>query len=154
MAKIGISKESLQGLPDLEAGIYEFRIDGFKPKTSSKKTSINLNPQLIVINHSKYNDRHIWHNCNSAFPPGMIDLCHSVGVRFDNEDGDDPQFPGEFVPDGAPIEQTSYQGPLMGQIGKCEVAESDDGKGGKTMKLKRFFCVVPGCTHKHSEDLR
>ena len=153
MPKFGFDKQDLQGPVPIPPGIYEVRLDGFKPKKSKKGETVNLNPTLVIINHATENDKKVWYNCNTAYPPGLLDLCHCFGVRFENEDGENPQFPGDFQgPDNDPS-QWSYIGPLVGQIGKLEIAEADNGKGGKKTAVKRFFCAVPGCTASHKESL-
>ena len=92
----------------------------------------------------------------------MYDMSHALGVQFDGEAAGDPnpQFPGEFQCrvhgpncNSSDPENWSYIGPLAGAVGEVEVAESDNGKGGRTTKISKFYCRVPNCTAKHSESL-
>jgi hypothetical protein len=153
MPKITVNKESLEGLPSLPAGTYDVRLDGFKPRKSKKGDSVNLNAIFKVINNPTYNDREIWLNCNTSFPPAMYDMAHGMGVPFEAEDTADPQFPGEFQgPDDDPS-KWNYIGPLIGRTGQIEVADKDNGKGGTNSGVKRFFCQVAGCTGRHKDSL-
>lgn len=163
MPTISVPKEKLEGLPQLPVGRYQFRLDGFSPKKPKTQgaTSINLNAQLTVINHPTMNDRKVFNNCNTDFPPAMYDMAHAVGVKFLNEDTDpNPKFPGEFnckvhgpACDSSDPANWDYVGPLLGQVGELEIVMGDNGKGQQVPKLGRFYCRVPGCTAKHSQSL-
>jgi len=153
MAKIKLSKEQIEGKPNIPPGIYEIRLDGFKCKKSKNSESVNLNPVLKVTNDPNgHNDRVVFYNANTNFGPGLMDMCHGFGVRMENEGGEESDFPGEFDGPADKPEEWAYTGPLTSQIAKVEVVE-DDYNGKKSMKIKRFFCAVAGCTTKHKEDL-
>jgi hypothetical protein len=157
MPKIGISTDQLEGLKNPPAGIYEFRLDGFKPAWAKEKVgkerSVNLKPQLVVVNHPTLNDAPIMMWGNTAFGVDTFDLCHALGVQYDNEGSDNPQMPGEFQgPDDDP-KQWQYIGPLVGQVGKVEIADTTDQHGKPTTGIKKFFCRVPGCTMPPRDSL-
>lgn len=161
MARIGVPTESLKGMPPLKPGIYEVRLDKFDPKPSKKpgSNSVNLRPVMKVVNDPNgNNDREIYSNLNSGYPPEMLDLTHAFGQKMIEETGADGVaqsfMPGEFVPPDEPDPtKWTYMGPLLGSVGKVELAEADNGKGGKTIKVKRYFCNLPGCQEKHKESL-
>lgn len=157
MPKIGITTEQLEGLKNPPAGIYEVRLDGFKPKASKlkpgKEPSVNLRPQLKIINHSTLNDQPVFSHCNTAFAVEIYDLCHALGVPYDGEGTDQAQMPGEFQgPDDQP-EQWSYIGPLVGQVAKVEVANTTDQNNKPTTQVNKWFCRVEGCQAKHRDSL-
>jgi len=137
-------------------GVHEFRVDGFKPAKSKNSESINLNPVLKIVNpqNPELIGKELFFNMNTNFFTGILDFCHSVGVPL-VADGDEFTIPGEFTgsdnPD--PKKWGPYQGPLLGQNGTVELGEADNGKGGTTVKVKRFFCKVPNCAEKHSDSL-
>ena len=168
MPRIGITKESLEGLKNPPAGIYEFRLDGFKPawakQKENKDRTINLKPQLVIVNHPTMNDKPIFMWGNTAFGVDIFDMCHALGVQYEDESGDNPHMPGTFAGplDGTPNEggpqddpaQWNYNGPLVGLIGKVELGETVDQRDNKVRtEVKRFFCKVPGCTMPHRDSL-
>ena len=161
MPTISIPKEKLEGFPQLAPGRYQVMLESFAPKKAKSGTSINLNAALVVINHPTANGAKIFNNANTTFPPACYDMAHGLGQKFTGEDTDtDPTIPGEFICkvhgptcDSSDPENWIYQGPLTQQVGEVEIGLGDDGKGGQSAKLKRFFCRVPGCTAKHSESL-
>jgi len=148
---MGASVESLQGPSAFPGGIYELRLDGFEPKFSKDKGSVNYNPKFIVVNHPTLNDRRVFDNLNSKAGWVQLDLCHALGFEMEVI-GDTAFLPGEFQgPDNNPTDW-HYIGPLVGRTLKVEIAEVDY-KGKTNNKIKRFLCVVPGCKAKHSENL-
>lgn len=158
MPKITVPKDSLKGLPPIPPGIYEFRLDGFEPKLSKQKPgkdqSVNLNPILNIINHATLNGRRLPENLNVQAGWVMQDLVHALGVPMADEGTDDAALPGEFQPPNEP-DPTKWQyiGPLAGKVGKAEVALVPNQRGGMRSAIKRYFCVIPGCSERHSEDL-
>lgn len=157
MTKITINKSDLEGKKNPGPGIYHFRLDGFDPKFAKEKPgqerSVNLRPKLVIINHGSLNGESIMTYTNTSYPPELFDLCHALGVKYENEEADNPSMPGEFQgPDDDPT-KWQYIGPLAGQTGQLEVAEAV-GKDGKTRsQIKKFFCRVQGCTARHRESL-
>ena len=156
MAKMGVSKESLEGRPPVGAGIFTFRCDGFKPKKSKKGDTVNLNPILKVINHPVHNDRNLFFNCNTAAGWLMIAFVHSLGIPMEQRTDGGADLPGDFAPDPSDpdnVEKFKYQGPLQGQVGQCEVVVTKDDKGRDRDTIKQFMCKVPGCTVEHPKEM-
>jgi hypothetical protein len=140
----------------MPTGIHEIRLDGFKPALSKNGASINLNPILKVINTNdpELVGKDVFFNLNTNFFTGIVDFCHAFGEVL-TPDGDEFTIPGTFgTEDGAdPKKWPPYQGVLLGKTAKLEMAEADNGKGGTTVKVKRFFCKVPSCTTQHSDSI-
>ncbi len=163
--KIGTPRENLEGMPAMPTGRYTFRLDEFKPAKPKKigSTSINLNANLTVINHPTLSDRKLFNNANTDFAPSMYDMAHACGIKYEGEDDPSvttPVFPGEFqcrvhgaACDSSDPQNWQYIGPLAGQVGECEVVDADNGRGGRTTKIGRFLCRIPGCTAKHSDNI-
>jgi len=152
MPRMGVSTESLKGMPTMPQDIYTVRLDGFEPRFSKDRGSVNLNPKLVVINHPTLNDRRVFDNLNSKAGWIQLDFCHAFGLPMLVE-GDTSFIPGEFQgPDNDP-ERWSYVGPLTGRLAKAEVAEVDNQRGGTRNAVKRYICAVAGCSTKHSDNL-
>ena len=149
MPKIHAPKESIEGKPQLGGGIFEFRLDGFKPKKSKDGKSTNLNPQMRVINHPTNNDAPIFENMNSQAGWVQQDFCHALGVEMEPDGG----FPGEFNGPESDPSQWTYMGPLVGRTGRVELVQVPNLKGGMRTTPKKYFCAVPGCTARHTESL-
>jgi hypothetical protein len=157
MPKIGISKEQLEGLKNPAPGIYDFRLDGFNPKYAKEKEgkerSINMRPKLVIINHPTLNGESIMTHGNTAFGVELYDMCHALGVPYENEGSDNPTIPGDFNgPDDDPS-KWQYVGPLVGQTGKIELADKQGSDNKVRSQVKRYFCRVPGCQASHRESL-
>ena len=159
MPKLSFSKDQLEGksFANPPAGIYEFTLDGFKPKAAKQKdgkqASVNLRPTLRIVNHPQLTGTEIYTWCNTSFPAELYDLSHSLGVPFDGDGTDNASMPGEFVgPDDDPS-QWSYIGPMVGQVGKLEIADTTDQKGAPCTAVKKYFCRVQGCTAEHRDSL-
>lgn len=160
MPRIHINRDQLEGLKNPPAGIYDFRLDGFKPRNAKKKEgkdqSVNLCPQLSIVNHPTLNGAPIFVWGNTAFGADMFDMCHALGILYDGEaNGEDElHIPGEFQgPDDDPT-QWSYLGPLVGQVGQVEIADTVDQRTNQPRtEVKKFFCKVPGCTANHRDSL-
>ena len=154
MAKMGVSKDALEGLPPLPPGFYDFRVDGFKPKLASKGDSTNLNPQLKVINSpTGMNDRYIPFSLNTNAGFIYSDFVHCLGLEME-ADGDQMNLPGDFVPDSSgDVTKMQYQGPMVGRTGRCEIVASSYNNR-PTAKVKQFLCAIQGCTIKHQTELK
>lgn len=158
MPQINVSKDQLKARPPVPAGIYDVRLDKFDPALSAKKDSVNLKPQMTVINHPTLNGRDVYEWLNSGAGFTHIDFCHAFGEKMRGEDdaaSSEAGIPGEFIgPDDDPS-KWSYVGPLLGKVGKIEIVLVPSFKDAtKTVSaIKRYFCAVPGCQHKHSESL-
>jgi hypothetical protein len=168
MPQIRIPKESLEGLEGLPPGIYDVRLDGFKPKWSKDKSSVNLQPIMIAINSPdpKLNDgkHRAFDNMNSQCGWIMIDFCHAFGELMAGEQNGVPMeqwtspdvgLPGEFLGDAGKPEEWKYVGPLLSKVGKVEIVKVPGYKDPSKQQsaLKRYFCVIPGCQHKHADSL-
>jgi hypothetical protein len=157
MPKLKIDKKSLEGPQKVPNGVYTVRLDGFEPNFTKEKKegNYNLNPVMKIINNNDLHDRRIFDNVNSNAGWIERDFCHCFGIKLENPD--DPDFPGEFtVPPGGDSKdptQWKYQGPLLGQTGRLEVAEVTGNNGKVYSNVKRYLCRVPGCTESHSQNL-
>ena len=151
---MGVSTESLKGLPLLPPGIYHFRFDGFKPKLSKGKDSTNFNADLKVINHPSLNDSQIFCSLNSKAGFIQLALVHSLGLQMEVE-GDTAYMPGKFLEDTSDpdnVEKWQYDGPMKGRTGRLEVYERSY-QNKKQSTIKQFFCAIAGCTEKHPTEL-
>ena len=152
MPKLKASAEEVKGLPPMNEGMVTVRLDGFTPKLSSKKDSVNLNPTLKVINHAEYNDRPVFENLNTKGKWVWKDFCHAFGVQMVENNGD-YEFPGDFDgPEDNP-ESWQYRGPLLGQTAQIYLVQADNTKGAIKNAVKFYVCKVPGCNEKHSSNL-
>jgi hypothetical protein len=155
MPKLTATKEELKGPPLLPEGLYTIRMAGFKPQFSKDKGSVNLTPQLKIINHPDYNDRSPgFENLNTKAKFLWQDFCHAFGVPLqENPANGELEFPGDFSgPDNDPT-KWDYSGPLLGQVGQVYVVQADNTRGQDVNKIKFYVCKVPGCTERHSKDL-
>jgi hypothetical protein len=152
MPKFSLSKEAIEGKPTVKGGVYEFRLDGFKPAKAKSGTSVNLNPDLKVINDPNFTDSKIFASLNEGFPPAVIGLVHALGMEMVPNADSGMDIPGDFQ-GGADPKTWSYVGPLVGRSGRVELQETErtDGKPGTRTEIKRFICALPGCQEKHPE---
>jgi hypothetical protein len=155
MPKFGAATEKFESKKQ-PVGIFEVRLDSFKPAKAKSGDSYNLQPQLIVINDAAHMDEHIFENLNTTAFWTWPEFSHAFGVMLEGEaeGASEKSLPGEFVPADEPDPaKWSYVGPLLGQTARVETAEYEDKKGVKRIGIKRYFCRVPGCTYKHRESL-
>lgn len=158
MRKFGASKEQLVGQPAHPEGLYEFRIDGFKPKKTKKvgSDSINLNPQLTIIDHPTLNGKKIFFSLNTNAAFLWTEFVHSLGLELVEENGEF-NLPGVFNPDPSSPDDESkmtYEGPMLGRRGRLMLAVKKDEKGRDQNYPKQFFCQVQGCTFEHQTELK
>lgn len=161
MPRIQTPKDKLASQEQLPPGIYDFTVKEFKPATSKKGGSVNLNPYLRITNHPTLNDRAVFENLNSQAWWVQEDFCHALGVPMEDDGSGGMILPGKFIckQHGEadckcdPKDNWMYQGPLVGRVGKLEIAMGDNGKGGMVAKVKRYICAVPGCQERHRESL-
>jgi hypothetical protein len=156
MSVLKVPKDSLEGKPQIRPGMYQFRLDGFKPDLSKEKPgkdrSINLNPQMKIINNIEFDGAPIYHNLNIQAGWILKDFCHALGVPMGGPDHD--EIPGEFQPGPpSPPKDWKYVGPLMGKTGRVEIVSVPSNKGGTFSAVKKFLCNVPGCQETHTESL-
>lgn len=176
MPNLSFPKSALEPRPNLPAGRITVMFKGFKPKISKKQEgkdqSINLNPELVIINDSRsdpsgkpLNGQKLFDSLNLSFLPRLQDFVHAFGEAM-IESGDNVDLPGYFdgdtsatingVPD--PTKWGSYQGPLLNQTAEVELVEVPSRKSGAKptdtqVDIKRYYCRVPGCTVQHMESL-
>jgi hypothetical protein len=152
MPKLKASAEEVKGLPPMQAGLVTVRLDGFTPKFSKDRGSVNLNPTMKVINHAEYNDRAVFENLNTKGKWVWKDFCHAFGVAMVENNGD-YEFPGDFDGPEDDPEKWQYRGPLLGQTAQIQVIQADNTKGGIANKIQFYVCRIPGCVEKHSSNL-
>jgi len=153
MPRLTVSKDDLKGGPLLPEGLYTVRLDGFKPSWSKNRGSVNLNPQMKVINHAEHNDRQAFTNLNSKARWIWPDFHHCFGVLMpSSENGANVDFIGFDGPDDEPDKWT-YNGPLLGQVGQVYIIQADNTQGGVKNEIKYYVCRVPNCQEKHSSNL-
>lgn len=118
MPKLKASAEDIKGLPVMDAGIYTVRLKGFKPLYSDKKDSVNLNPQMEIVNHPEHNNRLVYETLNTKAKWRWKQFCECFGVEMQEMAGGDYEFPGTF--DGPENDPTKwvYSGPLLGTTGQ------------------------------------
>jgi hypothetical protein len=150
MPRLTASREQVQGecLPE---EMYEVRLDGFKPKWSKDRSSVNLNPILRVINHSKFNDKPLFESLNSGAPWIWPDFHHCFGVSCPRDAKGDYEFAGFDGPDDNP-EVWMYSGPLLGQTGRVYVIQREY-NGRMQNAVKFYVCNFVECKEKHSKNL-
>lgn len=155
MAKIGFSRESLEGPPPVPDGQYEVRLTGFKLKMAKSGTSINLNPQLEIVNHPQFNGRPVFDNLNSGASWIVMSFCHAFGFPLDPSPNGGGDIPGDFIglenvqsnPDGV-----QYQGPLTGSVAKVYLKQVEY-QGKTNSKVDQWFCALQNCNEKHATGL-
>lgn len=149
--RLTASKEEIKGLPPVPEGMYTIRCDGFKPRYSKDKQSINLNPILKITNNAEYNDRVIFDNLNTKAKWIWKDFCHCLGVPLQEDAAGDFEFPGNFEGPDDP-EKWVYVGPVTGQLGQVYVVQSEY-QGQTSNKIKMYVCKIQNCAEKHSTNL-
>jgi hypothetical protein len=151
MAKISVPKTQLEGFTTVPAGVYEVRLDGFKPVLSKKKDSVNLEPVLHIINHPNQNDQRLFEHMNTGCWY-MQDVVHAFGLEM-VDNGDKLDIPGEFLgPDNDPT-QWSYTGPLVGRTAKVRTIVGEYNSKPQTY-IDQWYCALPACREKHSTKLQ
>lgn len=157
MRKFGASKEELVGQPAHPEGLYEFRVDAFKPKKSKNSDSVNLQPQLKIIDHPTLNGKSIYFalNTNAAFM--WTEFVHSLGLELVEENGE-YNLPGHFNEGGGESQgdytKMTYEGPMLGRRGKVYLGVGKDEKNRDRNFIKQMFCQVQGCTYEHNNEMK
>ena len=172
--QIRVTKEQIKGFK-CPPGEYDFRFDGWRPKFSKDKQSVNLWPVLTIINHASLTGKELPLVCNTQSGWEHIELIHSLGAgetHINESAPDHKSIPGEFEPDpnapqiagpdGQPTDDPAKwryvedpNQPIIGQTGRCIVVEVPHYRrpGDTEAKIKKFFCRLPGCIHEHRESL-
>lgn len=159
--KLSVSTDSLEN-KSVPAGIHEFVCAGMKFVHSKDRSSINFKPILKVIGSTtpELNGKPIFIDISQKAGWIQQDFVHSLGLEMEIDTATkQASFPGEIETNGAPTDPTkwTYKGPMEGRTGKVELKESSY-LGKPQIKVKAFFCAVPGCSTKtppvkHSTDL-
>jgi hypothetical protein len=171
MPNLTFPKSALEPRPDLPTGTIQVMFGGFKQKLSKKKEgkdqSINLNPELKIVNDPRQskdgkplNGQKVFETLNLSFMPRVQDFLHAFGVTFD-EDGENVSIPGYWdngTDDPDPAKWGAYHGPLDGEFATLELAEEKSRRTGAKptdtqVSVKRYICRVQGCTVQHMESL-
>jgi hypothetical protein len=152
MAKVSFSKESLEGKPPVDNGLYELRLDGFEPKFSKDRQSVNLNPILVVVNNAKFNGSRVFDNLNTRAGWIISAFAHAFGQPLQQNASGGFDLPGDFNgPDDDP-EKWQYVGPLSGMVGKAFVKQTTY-QNKTNSKIDQWMCAVSGCQEKHPNGL-
>lgn len=159
---MSFSTESLAGKPPVPAGWYTLRLSGFKQEGSKNKDSVNLNPQIEVINHPEYDGRKVFETMNTKGSWVIRDMVHACGQHMvELQDGNQGTQAANWTMPGVwnKIDQFpddpskwEYLGPLTNAVFEAELYE-DDYNGKKSNKIRQFKCILPGCQVKHSTNL-
>lgn len=171
MANLSFPKSALEPRANLPAGNVDVIFNGFKPKLSKKKEgkeqSVNLNPELKIVNDTRtdasgksLNGQKVFESLNLTFLPRLVDFVHAFGLEL-TENGENVDIPGYFDGDTSktdPAAWGTYHGPLLGETATLELAEVQSRKpgakpGDTQVDIKRYICRVPGCTTQHMESL-
>ena len=113
-----VSNDAIEGFDVIPSGHYEVKLVGFAPKTSKKGDSFNLNPTMVIVNHTEFTGRKVFDSLNIGGAFMWVDFCHCFGLPMET-DGKESWLPGKFY-DGLvapPPEEWKYVGPLVGRIG-------------------------------------
>jgi len=158
---MNFSKESIEGPAPAPDGWYQLIFKGFKPAHAKDKQSINLNPQLEIVNHNTEDGKKVWDNgsTNGDYAQSIVlALVHATGqpeVPSANGDGG-WELPGildgmDQYPDNP--EKWDYKGPMLNQVIEVELYV-DEYNGRKSNKIAQYKCAIPGCQVKHPTNLR
>ena len=152
MPRISFSKESLESKPAAEDGLYEIRLEGFEPKFSKDKNSVNLNPVMKVVNHQKENGRRIYDNLNTGAPWIIKAFTHAFGLDLVTDGAGGMTLPGDFNgPENDPS-KWQYSGPLTGCVAKVMLKQTVY-NGRTNSKVDQWMCQAPACSEKHPQNL-
>jgi hypothetical protein len=171
MPNLSFPKTALEPRPNLPVGTITVVFSGFKPKLSKpkpgKEQSVNMNPDLKIINDSRttpdgkpLNGQKVFESLNLSFLPRVQDFVHAFGCEM-TENGENVDLPGYFDGDTSakdPTQWGQYHGPLTGEQATLELVEVQSRKPGAKandtqVDIKRYICRVPGCTVNHMESL-
>jgi hypothetical protein len=147
MPVLTVSAETVEGQPTKEAGLYQVQLVGFKPKMSKRGDSINLNPQMKIVNNpvAEFNGNHVFDTLNTLFGSTVaaFHTCFGSPISKDPVTGqynymisiDDPQDPNAQI-SASNIERCNITSPLIGQVGALllEVEEDKDYSTGQIRK--------------------
>jgi hypothetical protein len=148
--KMIVSAEKIEGQDVMPSGQYEVKLLGFKPSLA-KTGSINLNACMEVVNHPDYAGRKLYSSLNVGMAFMYPDFSHCFGIIIEG-DGKNFWLPGTWDGDVAKFKEDDpttwkYVGPLVGRIGKIEVAVTEY-NGKERNDIRRYFWNTPGVESK------
>lgn len=167
-----ISKEQIEGREQLPEGIYKVRFSRFNPQWTRQNQlteqqwiasrSINLSGVYEVLEHPDYAGILVYDTLNVGPKTplmGLVDMCHAFGfpIEIDSTTGQ-YEIPGMDSILQAPNydqdkpETWDYRGPLLGKVGQVEIGHKMF-NGKPQVRPRRWFCTVPNCTTRHSQNL-
>lgn len=149
MTQLKVNKENIKAPQPLPEGIYEVRFEGFRPKMSSKGTSINLNP-MFKVTDGPHAGRTVFAFINSSADWILQDFTHCFGVPFEVDAQGNLSLAGSLEPEGAPVEQQQYRGPLLGKTGKVMITVGEY-QGKPNNQIKYYVCSIPDCNTRFPE---
>lgn len=154
-------------------GLYQFKLNGFKPTKSEKGDSVNFNPILELIGTTdgspvpKNEDGSnltsmYWAGLNSKADGIINDFVHAFGLPMEGPP-DALEIPGIW--DGPAFEiaepkkplNWEYKGPLLGRVMTAMLIQQEY-KGKMGNKIKFYTCAIADCNTRfpktrHSTDL-
>ena len=167
---MNFSKEQLTGAAPVPAGPYTLQLKGFKQKPAKIKEgqteseSMNLNPELVIINNTEYDGRRVFAGLNTKAAWIISDFVHACGLEMEEVQDEfagtekaNLTIPGVFDGSDDPSvkpEDWKYQGPLLNKTLNVELAFIPAAGGFKEKNdVRQYICAVPGCQEKHSTNL-
>lgn len=171
MPNLTFPKSALEPRPNLPPGTVQVIFKGFRPKLSKKKEgkeqSVNLNPDLQIVNDPRstedgkpLNGQRVFEVLNLNFLPRIQEFFHALGVPL-TENGDDVGLPGYFEGDTNNPDPTTwgeFRSQAINEIATLELVTVKSRKPNAKptdvqTDIKRYVCRVPGCTVQHPESL-
>lgn len=152
MGKLGLPVAAYLPPEVVETGVYKVELKGFKPKPSSDRRSINLNPTLRLTKPDG-TETPLYNSLNFQETTGFIiaAFCRCFGKDVD-EKGD---IPGEFIgiqeamaSMANPVDPTTgnfddslwgnvkYQGPLLNATGEVRIVKKQSMKKQGSVYIK------------------
>jgi hypothetical protein len=152
--KFGVDTKELEGRKPVPEGIYTVKLVKFSPKKNAKGDSVNLNPQMEIIDAPDGFERAMVFDSLSMKAAWVLpDFAHAFGFELEESNGE-AYLPGDW--DGAKEDPKTwkYSGPLLGATAQVEIAiDSSYDPDKPSNKIRKYICKLPGCIHKHSNDL-
>ena len=124
MPVISFDPKKLEENKPIPDGIYTVLLSGFKPKKSKDGNSINLNPQMKIVNNADHNGRVVFSNLNTNAGWLFESFAKCFGEPgLEMKPNGQPGLPGEFQGPETEPEKWTYIGPLMGRTGNVEAGD-------------------------------
>jgi hypothetical protein len=157
--QVGFTRDSLSFKP-APTGLYDLRVNGFKPKLNKKLDGINFNVELEIVDNGDpdIDGKRIFHPLSTKFNIAIWDFVHSMGLEMEEyttaEGNTALRMPGiwehmdEFPED--PSQWGAYMGPMTNAILKADVIESSY-MGRPKNEVRAFLCALDGCAEKYPD---